>query len=97
MAYGKLPVWIAYIDAPPMTLTQDPEARAPSSQDPASWPKIFDLRSTTKKKPNRPERHLGGNHEDHAELIYPRLRRNADHDIGACTNIGRQRQDRRAD
>ncbi|WP_354113630.1 hypothetical protein [Bradyrhizobium sp. RT3a] len=45
LAYGKLPAWITCIDAPPMIPTQ---AHAPSSQDPASWPKMFDFRSTTK-------------------------------------------------
>lgn len=47
LAYYKLPAWIAYVDALPMTSTNKIQKHAllGADKDPASWPGIFDLRS----------------------------------------------------
>ena len=47
LAYYKLPAWIAYVDALPMTSTNKIQKHAllGANKDPASWPGIFDLRS----------------------------------------------------
>jgi acyl-CoA synthetase (AMP-forming)/AMP-acid ligase II len=47
LAYFKLPAWIAYVDALPMTSTNKIQKHAllGADRDPASWPGIFDLRS----------------------------------------------------
>ena len=47
LAYFKLPAWIAYVDALPMTPTNKIQKHAllGADRDPASWPGIFDLRS----------------------------------------------------
>lgn len=47
LAYYKLPAWIAYVDALPMTSTNKIQKHTllGADKDPASWPGIFDLRS----------------------------------------------------
>lgn len=51
LAYYKLPAWIAFVDALPMTSTNKIQKHAllGPEKDPGSWPGIFDLRSQKSK------------------------------------------------
>ncbi|MBI5263961.1 MAG: AMP-binding protein [Bradyrhizobium sp.] len=51
LAYYKVPAWIAFVEALPMTSTNKIQKHAllGPDKDPASWPDIFDLRSQKSK------------------------------------------------